>query len=356
MRQILALVPREGHLRSLEAEARNATGATGAGGILRCMQILRRLSGCSIALLAVAGVGCAARPVRDGPFTVVLGIAQDGGVPQAGSFADPRWDDAREQRSVVSLGVVDPDSGRRWMIDATPDFRTQLLTLHRISGGAPRPVADGVLLTHAHMGHYTGLMFVGKESIGAKDLPVYAMPRMQEFLEQNGPWSQLVSQSNIVIRPLAADQPVQLAPGLTVTPILVPHRQEFSETVAFRIAGRTHSVLWMPDIDSWRELDAMGTRIEDLIASVDIAYLDGTFFANGEIPGRDMSGFPHPFISDSIARLGALPERERHKVRFIHLNHTNPALRKGTHARRAIEAAGMDVAEEGEIRWLDPCQ
>lgn len=317
------------------------------------MQSLRVLTACTLALFMAASVGCATRPVRDGPFTVVLGIAQDGGVPQAGSFGDPRWDDEDEQRSVVSLGIVDPDSGMRWMIDATPDFRRQLLMLHRISGGAPRPVVDGILLTHAHIGHYTGLMFVGKESIGAKDLPVYAMPRMKAFLEQNGPWSQLVSQSNIAIRPLATGEAVRLGAGVTVTPIVVPHRQEFSETVAFRIAGRTHSVLWMPDIDSWRELDAMGIRIEDLIASVDIAYLDGTFFANGEIPGRDMSGFPHPFISDTIARLGALPEGERRKVRFIHLNHTNPALRTGTPARRAIEEAGMAVAQEGEVRGLD---
>jgi pyrroloquinoline quinone biosynthesis protein B len=314
---------------------------------------MRLLALAGLLLLASAcrtPVASTARPHE--PFTVVLGIAQDGGVPQAGSFDDPRWDRPDERRRVVSLGIVDPASGRRWMVDATPDFRDQLLALHRAAGGPGRPVVDGILLTHAHMGHYTGLMFLGHESIGARGVPVWAMPRMRAFLEQNGPWSQLVAKSNIELRDLAAGAAVELAPGIRVTPIPVPHRQEFSETVAFRIDGPGQSVLWMPDIDSWRELDAMGTRIEDLVASVDAAYLDGTFFANGEIPGRDMSGFPHPFIADSLARLASLPERERAKIRFIHLNHTNPALRPDSRARDAIWRAGMAVAEEGERHGL----
>ncbi len=288
------------------------------------------------------------RPVT--PFTVVLGIAQDGGVPQAGSFGDPRWDDRAQRKSVVSLGLVDPASGKRWIIDATPDFPRQLLELHRISGGPARPAVDGVFLTHAHIGHYPGLMYLGKESIGASRVPTYAMPRMRAFLEQNGPWSQLVSLGNIELKPLVAGEAVEPIPGVRVTPILVPHRAEFSETVAYRIelpGGKR--VLWLPDIDSWRAWDDTGTRLEDVLATVDVAYLDGCFFADGELPGRDMSKVPHPLMTDTIARLAALPETERAKVRFIHLNHTNPALDPSSDAARVIRDAGMRVAEEGEI-------
>ncbi|MCE2882691.1 MAG: MBL fold metallo-hydrolase [Planctomycetaceae bacterium] len=292
------------------------------------------------------------RVPTDGPSVVVLGIAQDGGVPQAGSFGDLRWDDASRQRQVVSLGIADPRSGKRWMIDATPDFRRQLLELHRAAGGPARPVLDGILLTHAHMGHYTGLMFLGHESIGASRVPVWAMRRMREFLETNGPWSQLVVRENIELRPLVAGAPVRLADDLAVTPILVPHRQEYSETVAFRIEGPSRAVLWLPDIDSWREWDEMGVRLEDVLRTVDVAYLDGTFFANGEIKGRDMSTFPHPFITTTIERLAALPESERAKVRFIHLNHTNPALDPASPQAAAIRAAGMRVAEQGEVEPL----
>ncbi len=308
-----------------------------------------------VVFVASTLTGCAARDASKsssalltGPSLIVLGIAQDGGVPQAGSFSDARWDDPSRQRLTTSLGIVDPRSDKRWMIDATPDFRRQLLALRRASNGNDRPVLDGIFLTHAHIGHYTGLMFLGHESLGAKRVPVYAMPKMSEFLRSNGPWSQLVAYENIVLEPLESGRAVQLAPDLSITPLLVPHRQEFSEVVAFRIDGPTQRVLFLPDIDSWREWDAQGTHLEEILASVDLAYLDGTFFANGEIPGRDMTGFPHPFISHTIERLASLPLIERAKIRFIHLNHTNPALESGSAARRAIEAAGMRVAEEGE--------
>lgn len=291
-----------------------------------------------------------ARPAS--PFTVVLGIAQDGGVPQAGSFGDARWNDPARRRHVVSLGLVDPASGKRFLFDATPDFPRQLLELHRISGGPSRPALDGVFLTHAHIGHYTGLMYLGKEAVGASKVPTYAMPRMRAFLETNGPWSQLVTLGNIELRPLSAGEPIEPIPGVRVTPITVPHRGEFSETVAFRIAGSARSVLWLPDIDTWREWDELGTRLEDVLASVDVAYLDGCFFANGELPGRDMSKIPHPPIMDTITRLASLPASERAKVRFVHLNHTNPALDPASDAARAIRDAGMRVADEGGIETL----
>ena len=272
-------------------------------------------------------------------------------MPQAGSDDDPAWDDPELRRLVVSLGLVDPAGGRRWMFEATPDFREQLHRLNRRVPTRSGPAPDGIFLTHAHIGHYVGLMFLGHESLGASGVSVHAMPRMAGFLTDNGPWSQLVEYGNIELRALRADSAVDLGNGLEVTPFLVPHRQEFAEVVGFRIDGPERSALFIPDIDSWEELEEAGTRIEDLIASVDVAYLDATFYANGEIPGRDMSGFPHPFIVHSMERLSSLPAAERDKVRFIHLNHTNPALRAGEELQ-AIEARGFHVAKEGEVFGL----
>jgi pyrroloquinoline quinone biosynthesis protein B len=283
------------------------------------------------------------------PYLIVLGIAQDGGAPQAGTPDEPGWHDPSRRRLVTCLALVDPASGGRWLFDATPNFPEQLQRLDEAAPAAgQRPGLSGIFLTHAHIGHYAGLMFLGKEVIGATDLPVYAMPRMRQFLTDNGPWQQLVRLHNITLEPLAAGQPVLLTHGLQVTPILVPHRQEYSEVVGFRIQGPKVSVLFIPDIDSWAQWDAQGTRIEDEIAKVDVAYLDGTFFANGEIPGRDMSSFPHPFISASLTRFAALPEKERAKIRFIHLNHTNAALWPETPERRKVSESGMRIAEEGE--------
>ena len=282
------------------------------------------------------------------PYVVVLGIAQDGGVPQAGSSEHPAWENPALSRLVVSLGLVAPATGERWLFEATPDFREQLHLFDQLAPADPAPGLGGIFLTHAHIGHYTGLMFLGHESLGATAVPVFTMPRMAEFLATNGPWSQLVKYGNIVLRSLEAGVPVSLGGGLTVTPFLVPHRQEYAEVVGFRIEGPDRSVLFIPDIDSWEEWDASGTRIESVIASVDVAYLDGTFFANGEIPGRDMTGFPHPFITHSMQRFAGLSPSEKAKIRFIHLNHTNPALFNDSEARLQVERSGFRIAEQGE--------
>lgn len=286
--------------------------------------------------------------IAQDPYLVVLGIAQDGGVPQAGTKEHAGWDDSTARRQVVSLALIDPESSERWLFEATPDLREQLHRLDTVFPVAGKPGLAGVFLTHAHMGHYTGLMFFGHESMGASAVPVYAMPAMREYLSTNGPWDQLVRYRNIELMELADETPVRLNGRLVVTPFLVPHRQEYTEVVGYRIDGPSRSVLFIPDIDSWEEFDRAGTRIEDLIAGVDVAYLDASFFANGEIPGRDMSGFPHPFITHSMDRFADLVAGERTKVRFIHLNHTNPALRADSEARRTIRRNGFRVAEEME--------
>ncbi|GAB5519885.1 MAG: hypothetical protein RhofKO_21360 [Rhodothermales bacterium] len=314
----------------------------------------------SLLLLTIGLWGCTDAPSppaavealpTDQPALIVLGIGQDGGVPQAGNTADTGWEEPAKQRRVVSLALVDPVTKQRWLFEATPDLPEQLHHLDRVLPvQAPKPGLDGVFLTHAHMGHYTGLMYFGHEVMGAQQVPVYAMPRMADYLRSNGPWSQLVRYDNIDLQILSADSTVQLNERLRVTPLRVPHRQEFSEVVGYRIEGPSASALFIPDIDSWEEWDAEGTRIEDEIAKVDVAYLDATFYANGEIPGRDMSGFPHPFITHSMARFANLPASEKAKVRFIHLNHTNPALWEGTEARTAIAEQGFRVADEGE--WI----
>ncbi len=281
------------------------------------------------------------------PYLVVLGIAQDGGAPQAGTKEHPGWSNPEHHHLVVSLAIVDPGSSQRWMFEATPDFREQLHALDEIAPTQGKPGLAGIFLTHAHIGHYTGLMFVGHESIGANGVPVYAMPQMASYLTDNGPWSQLVRLNNIALQPLADGEATFITENVRVTPFLVPHRQEFSEVVGYRIDGPSSSILFIPDIDSWEEMDS-GVPIEEMIRSVDVAYVDGSFFANGEIPGRDMSGFPHPFISHSMERFANLPTSERSKIRFIHLNHTNRALDLTSEEAESVLAAGFRLAREGE--------
>ena len=298
------------------------------------------------AMSADAGAGPPA------PYVIVLGIAQDGGVPQAGTEDHPGWHDPEYQRRVVSLGLVDPATNQRWIFEATPDFPEQFRHLQEIAPSKNPRDLDGIFLTHAHIGHYTGLMHLGHEVMGADRVPVYAMPRMAEYLSTNGPWSQLVYYNNIELRELADGKAIELNKRLSVTPFLVPHRQEYSEVVGYRIDGPERSALFIPDIDSWEEFDEMSTRIEDLIASVDVAYLDATFFDGNELPGRDMSGFPHPFIVHSMERFADLPTDEKAKVRFIHFNHSNPALWNNSEATAAVRTNGFSVARRSETSAL----
>lgn len=282
---------------------------------------------------------------------LVLGTSQDGGTPQLGNWADPAWRDRDQARKVVSLGLVDHRTSERWLFEATPDIRAQLYALNQHRAGMQGPKRghglSGIFLTHAHIGHYTGLMFLGHESMGAQGVPVHVFPRFAEYLTTNGPWSQLVAYKNIKLSELSETEPVPLSDGLSVEGFLVPHRQEYAEVAGFRIKGPARSALFIPDIDSWHEWDAAGTRIEDQITSVDYAFIDATFFDNGEIPGRDMSGFPHPFVRHSMDRFGPLTTTEKAKVHFIHFNHTNPIRSSESAESQEVADRGFNIAREG---------
>jgi len=293
--------------------------------------------------------GNASNPASDdstSPFVVVLGTTQDAGHPQIGCKLDCcRGVQFGDRQLIASLGIVDPISGQRWLIDASPDLPEQLRDLDAcFLREDPATALDGIFLTHAHIGHYTGLMYLGREALGSQKTPVWAMPRMSRFLQENGPWSQLVTLQNIQLMPLTDGAVVQLNNRLSLQPFLVPHRAEFSETVGFVIRGPGRSAAWLPDIDRW---GAWSRPVEDLIHEVDLALLDGTFYRSDELD-RDMSEVPHPLILDSMDRLVSLPARQRAVVRFIHFNHTNPALREDSEATQTIRSRGFDVARRGQ--------
>ncbi len=303
----------------------------------------------SVVAMAFDGTQAPVTDETSNPYILVLGVAQDGGLPHAGCTKDccaTAWKDPALHRAVASIAIVDPVSQQRWIIDATPDFPTQLKMLDEIAPpreGTRSPALAGILLTHAHIGHYTGLMHLGREVMNATAIPVFAMPRMRDFLTTNGPWSQLVTLNNISLKPIEADIPIQLNERIKVTPFLVPHRDEFSETVGYRIEGPHHSALYIPDIDKWAKWNR---SLPDELAKVDIAFLDGTFYSEGELPGRNMAEIPHPFIVETISLLSKLPASEKAKVHFIHLNHSNPVLRTASAAESAVKGAGHNIAKE----------
>ena len=193
---------------------------------------------------------------EQGPYLYVLGVAQDAGYPQAGCYEPhcmPGWQDPKLRRGATSVALVMPESGKKYLFEATPHLPSQLYFLEQEAASADNDLA-GVFLTHAHIGHYAGLMYLGHEAMGASGVPVYAMPRMTEYLKSNGPWSQLVAYENIALQPLD-DRGIVPLGSVDVTPFLVPHRDEFSETVGYHIVGPEKSAIFIPDIDKWSEWD-----------------------------------------------------------------------------------------------------
>ncbi len=281
----------------------------------------------------------------------ILGTAQDAGKPQIGHDEDAAWQNPGLIRTPTSLGLVDKQSASYTLFDATPDVKFQTYALKQYSDVQELHIG-GIFLTHGHMGHYLGLAQFGREAMGAKSIPVYAMPKMKSFLEDNGPWDLLVKLKNININPLEDQTPVTIN-GAIVTPFLVPHRGEYTETVGYKIQGKSKSAIYLPDIDSWEEWEAMGTRLEDVIAANDYLFIDGTFFSGDELPGRDMSKIPHPTITHTMESLKSLGLGERAKVLFIHLNHSNPAHDHNTNDYEDIEKAGYRVAQTGGKFCLD---
>ncbi len=232
------------------------------------------------------------------PFIIILGVAQDAGYPQANSDLpiDMRvYNNPKNKRLVASLGLVNPIDNKAWLFDATPDFTLQLQRLKNSS--SQFKTLTGIFLTHAHIGHYTGLMYLGREAMGAKNISVYAMPKMTTFLKTNQPWRQLVDLKNIDLKVLKVDSAIVLNKRLKVIPILVPHRDELSETVGFIIKSTHKSLLYIPDINKWQTWDR---DINSIINSVDYALIDGTFFKAGEIKNRPIAEIPHPFVSESM--------------------------------------------------------
>lgn len=283
---------------------------------------------------------------------VLLGTIQDAGFPQLGCVKNcckKVFDIEEGTRKVISLGLIDVPNNNTYLFEATPDIARQMKKLTRYEQNSEKEIVDGIFLTHAHIGHYTGLMYLGKEAFNAASTPVYTMPKMKEYLTNNGPWSQLVSQNNIQLMPLEDEIPVTLSSEINVTPFLVPHRDEFSETVGYKIQGPTKTALFIPDIDKWEKWDK---NILDEIKKVDYAFLDATFYSGTEINNRAISQIPHPFIIESLEAFKTLEAKDKNKVIFIHFNHTNPVINATSDEAKKIRKLGFRIGSPNDVFTL----
>lgn len=258
------------------------------------------------------------------PFIQILGIAQDAGYPHIACSKPCCTKPTKSQNVfVVSFALVDPEEKKWWLFEATPNISNQLNLFEKLSAGKYNYLPEGIFISHAHIGHYTGLMYLGREAMGAKEIPVYCLNKLSDFISNNGPWSQLVSLKNISLQKLNAQNPITLTKNISVNTFTVPHRDEFSETAGFKIITSEKKYLFIPDIDKWEKWDK---SIVDEVKSVDVALLDATFFSINELPNRSISEVPHPFVSETMLLFEKENVNVKLKIHFIHFNHTNPLL------------------------------
>lgn len=321
---------------------------------------LTRMAGLGVSALALPhevaatlaavppGLGAVEDRRRADPYALVLGVAQDAGMPQVGCYAD-RCQRARQRaqpRFAASLALVEPDAERFYLVDASPDITRQLDLIDepafRRRAGERRPF-DGIFLTHAHIGHYAGLAVLGREGLGIAPTPTYCTPDMAEFLRSNGPWELMVREGRLDLRPVTPLQWMRIDDQLEARCVRVPHRPEYSDTVGWVFRGPTRSLLYLPDIDSW---ERWNLDIEVMVESVGTALVDATFYSAEEVPGRSIQDIPHPLMPHSMDRLQERVDAGD-RVIFTHLNNTNPALFEDSPEAAEVRRRGFEIATEG---------
>ena len=275
----------------------------------------------------------------------ILGTAQDGGYPHIGckqKCCKNAWADSNEKRLVASVAIIDSNLKECWIIDASPDIKFQINMIMDFLDIDYCPKIRGVFLTHAHMGHYAGLLDFGKETMNTSAVPIYAMPKMNDFIKSNSAFDFLIKSNNIVLNEIKGD--VKLNKDIFIKPFLVSHRNEMSETVGYKICSDRNNIVYLPDIDSWEDpyID-----IINIIKSNDVLIIDGTFYQLDELEKRDISSVPHPTIRESLDKFSVLDISDRNKIYFTHLNHTNPVI-QDSNIKNDLILSGYHIANDGD--------
>ena len=282
-------------------------------------------------------------------YIYILGNTQDAGLPHIGCqhpFCEDSFN-VYEEYYTTSIAVVNSDLKKYILFEATPDITFQLNNLKKnIFDEFLLP--ESIYITHAHIGHYTGLMYFGREALGAKDLMVRVLPRMSNFLQNNGPWSQLVDINNIKIKEINFGLSTKELTNIYITPFQVPHRDEYSETAGYIIKGKNKKALFIPDIDKWEKWDR---DLSQIAKEFDFLLIDATFYDSKEI-NRDISEIPHPLVTETIDLLSGLSIENRNKVYFIHMNHTNMMLDPDSELSRLVLSKGFNIARLGQKLYL----
>ena len=282
-------------------------------------------------------------------YIFILGNTQDAGVPHIGCEQEfcKKNHNSNDNYFATSIAVVDSESTQFTLFEASPDITYQL---NFISNSIFKRfiLPNNIYITHAHIGHYTGLMYLGRESLGAQGVNVRVLPKMSDFLKNNGPWDQLIKLNNIDIEDITFDKTSSIFNNIEITPLQVPHRDEYSETAGYIIKGRNKTALFIPDIDKWERWDK---DINEMVKKYDYLLLDATFYDEKEI-NRNINEIPHPLVKETLGLFKNISIKDKSKIYFIHMNHTNMMLDPNSDLSKLVTSKGFNIARLGQKLYL----
>jgi pyrroloquinoline quinone biosynthesis protein B len=286
---------------------------------------------------------------NDSSYIFILGNTQDAGVPHIGCEQEfcKQNHNSNENYFATSIAVVDSESTQFTLFEATPDITYQL---NYISTSLFKRfiLPNNIYITHAHIGHYTGLMYLGRESLGASGVNVRVLPKMTDFLKNNGPWNQLIKLKNIDLEEIEFDKISSIFNNIKIVPFQVPHRDEYSETAGYIIKGKNKTALFIPDIDKWERWEK---DINEMVKKYDYLLLDATFYDEKEI-NRDINEIPHPVVKETLDLFKNISLKDKRKIYFIHMNHTNMMLDPDSELSRLVLTKGFNIARIGQKLYL----
>ncbi|MBV1700436.1 MAG: pyrroloquinoline quinone biosynthesis protein PqqB [Hyphomicrobiales bacterium] len=290
----------------------------------------------------------------------VLGSAAGGGFPQWNcGCANCRlaWNgDSRVKPRTQSSLAISADGISWLLLNASPDLRQQILAtpaLHPSEAGRSSPIR-GVVLTNGDVDHVAGLLVLRESQ--AFDL--FASPFILAELAKNTLFGvlnpDLVKQHKIHV-----DADFSPVDGLRIKAIAVPGKvplyaeaaniaigEESETTIGLEIRSGNARAYYIPGCA--RLTDGLRQRI----AGADLLLFDGTTFTDDEMVAQHLSSktawrMGHIAMSGAQGSLAGWAQVPVAAKVFIHINNTNPVLVEGSSARRSVEAAGWQIAEDG---------
>jgi len=293
---------------------------------------------------------------------ILLGTAAGGGFPQWNCWCPVcrvgRSDPAAAHPRSQSSAAISADGSHWFLLNASPDVRDQLARLPTATPSDVRQVGfEGVVATDAELDHTMGLALVRE----ARALQLWSTAAVRTVLDEDSRLLPVTAAfTEVRWHELSPGRSAPLLlrdgtpSGIEVEPFAVPgdpprfaRRDLPAHTVGLDLRGPGGArCLFVPGCGGIT--DGLRRRL----AGATLLLFDGTFWAEEElmqlgISDRPAAAMGHLPIGGAAGSLSGLTPIAPARRVYTHINNTNPVLIEGSAERRAVEAAGWVVGDDG---------